>query len=69
MKPAPWKLLKTENQNILSFKDDDKRDNMLSSIIKRITGEEEGTKEFFEYYDYSLNKVKSITSTFSYVLL
>lgn len=50
-------FLKPRIKNILSFKDDDKRDNMLSSIIKRITGEEEGTKEFFEYYDYSLNKV------------
>lgn len=50
-------FLKPRIKNILSFKDDDKRDNMLSSIIKRITGEEEGTKEFFKYYDYSLNKV------------
>lgn len=49
--------IKPRIKKILSLGDSDRQVNVLSNIIKTVTGEEEGTKEFFEYYDYSMNKI------------
>lgn len=44
-------------KKIIDLGDTDRQINVLSNIIKTVTGEEEGTEEFFEYYDYSMNKI------------